>query len=158
MACGCAGASVVGSDLRPRALMCLTCRERGDVCGVDGVSIRLRILGKECAPCPLGRHPDKDGLVLWRDCEWVGPPFIHRWLIRRRWFRRLVGGGKNLTGPMAGCGCYAPLKRWWESYTSAHKGGSHGDVSDGRTAAQAAGAGLWTGSVTKRRSVSTPNW
>ena len=96
------------------ALMCATCRyrppEASDACGLDGQSVTLYVLGVKA--CPLGRHLDADGHVSWQDLPWEGPPIFHRWLVKRRWFRRRIGCGSKAV-KMPGCGCYVPLKRWW---------------------------------------------
>lgn len=97
-----------------RAACCAACApaqaDRPDgVCRVDGVSLRLRVLGKGGA-CPLGRHPDGRGRVTWGPRWWwhIGLPVIQRaWLWSTR-FGHLDGW--EFMRALPGCGCWGPLK------------------------------------------------
>ncbi len=110
MSCGCQ----ITDAHRTNAVMCATCRYRPEpgpaqACGVDGCSIALRVMGRE--PCPIGRHADADGVCRIDGVEFIGVPFYIQWLVRSRlgrWFY-----GVQLAKPLPECGCYAPLKRWW---------------------------------------------
>lgn len=104
MGCGCTS-KPAGPDLSAVA-MCLVCPNRdGPIqCTIDG----RPAIGRRC---PLGRHPDEGGVIRWAGLEWYGVPYPVRWAIRRRWFRRLVGGGASIaSASLPGCGCYKPLK------------------------------------------------
>lgn len=104
MTCRCQGQL----DLRrTRAAMCVACpRARAYViCSVDGRATRGRAL------CPLGRFPDRLGLVRWLGLRWRGVP----------WPLRVLDD--DLAGvSLPGCGCVDALKRAWEWIVKAARG------------------------------------
>lgn len=83
------------------AAMCALCRHGGphaERCRVDEAAVIVRINSRSC---PLGRHPDNDGLVRWAGLRWRGVPYP----LRRRAARF------TRTGRLPGCGCLDAPKR-----------------------------------------------
>lgn len=111
------------------AAMCHTClrakrRWRGPrgvesvECRVSGKRVLLHIMNE---PCPLGKHPDKDGVIRWAWAKWVGPPMPLRWI--------LWAFTPNHRPPSwyAGCGCLVRL-RALTARIFGQTGVSHGTV------------------------------
>lgn len=154
MACGCGNRkSVAPPDsrrLRTLAFMCVTCphltghpEDPATNCGVSGQPVYLTVRGM--ASCPIGRHPDKDGVVEWAGLDWIGHPAPLAWLYRWRWWRRRLTEWHEgpepppLSGPLMGCGCWLQGKlawmaarRWWKRVRGRPSGARRGS-GDGYT-------------------------
>jgi len=116
------------------AVMCATCPHRPmpgeckQACQLDGESIVLRVMGAKT--CPIGRHLDADGTLEWAGLRWNGVPYPLHLALRVGWVRRLWGFG--LRRPLPECGCYAPLKDWWENSRLRRMIGTFRGVQHGR--------------------------
>ncbi len=99
-----------------RAIMCATCPDferRGDrhddgVCTLSGLRSDRHVLGQ--IACPIGRHPNRHGLVTVTIAGRAvvthhAPMWLRLWLLAR--------GGITLKGfaKVPGCGCVVRLKR-----------------------------------------------
>jgi len=113
--CGCARKRGGGRDRRrTAAAMCEVCPSGvlgatrygvGVVeCSISGRSISVAVTQK----CPRGRHPDRDGVIVWAGVRWIGLPMPLRILLR--WAHPKRPGVKS----WAGCGCVLVLKRGLE--------------------------------------------
>lgn len=75
-------------------------------CTVDGLSVETHCTS--CRPsCPVGKHPDLNGMVRFMGIEWYGVPAFLRWLLVFK-----------LTGNVPGCGCVRVLKDLWLRFRS----------------------------------------
>lgn len=101
MSCGCKSNQ---DRRRTAAAMCVACPRSGIIQGVRicTESGRTTISHTDAQDCPIGRHPDKAGIVRWRWLRWYGVPMPLRWKIKDR-----------LTKPLPGCGCVKPIKDLW---------------------------------------------
>ena len=113
MSCGCGampGSTTPTQSSRyvaSRAALCQTCRHamrddrRGAVaCRLSGRKIVSLVVSAHA--CPIGRHPDDDGIVRWMGLRWMGVPEPLRW--RLVWMLRREPRGLH------GCGCVAAIK------------------------------------------------
>ena len=57
--------------------------------------------------CPIGRHPDREGIVRWLGVRWYGVPMPIR--VRLMIFARQHRSPRYYDG----CGCVVRLKDWW---------------------------------------------
>ena len=109
MPCGCNAKSKPSPSLASKAAMCHLCPhgERDGVgvvaCTISGKDI-LQATASD-AVCPLGRHPDADGIVVWWGLRWLGVPEPLRW--------RLVWDLGREPRHLDGCGCIAAIKASW---------------------------------------------
>lgn len=112
----CDGCQQAGTDAaairRARAIQCRYCPASDTLHSPwDGIGVKCTVTGQpveahieSCRPtCPMGRHPNLEGMVG----RWYGVPALKRWM--------LAG---QLTGPVPGCGCFAPLKDRWVAFKS----------------------------------------
>lgn len=112
--CVCGGGGPIDGpfsrDTRACAVMCMLCPERqGDICTVTQLTVSTMMR----QGCPRGHHPDSpfDITLQWLGLRWYGVPAPLRWTMRLLAALRVV---RPLTGPLAGCGCVAPLKDRYE--------------------------------------------
>lgn len=109
MSCGCGRRKIEPRQAeRERGAMCHLCpmAERDTLepwaigavrCTISGLQIQEHTVA--AAPCPLGMHPDAQGLVRWAWLIWYGVPDPIRLALANR-----------LTGPLPGCGCVKYIK------------------------------------------------
>lgn len=104
MSCGCS--KPLSFDSGNRAAMCQTCPQS---IKHHNSAVECSVLGQPLSKimhsanaCPLGRHPDANGVVVWRGMRWLGVPEPLRW--------RLTWDLKREPRNLDGCGCIKALK------------------------------------------------
>lgn len=118
MTCGgCGGVTVNGAPIKgeratifqQRAAMCAVCPEGGmgtRWCGLTRKPIVDHAFGE---PCPLGSHPDAQGITTWYGARHHGVPAVACWWL---W---LATGFRRRPSFYPGCGCLVAVKAWLRS-------------------------------------------
>jgi len=116
MSCGCSDAERCkakdGRDVRcssqTKYAICRQCKHYDDGQCKHGEPFPVR-LTYDGHPCPLGVHPDPDGIVRWFGLRWYGVPYPVR-------LAMVYDGQIKRAKDLPGCGCIVALKQLTERW------------------------------------------